>query len=889
MMTANPAQPRMSPSGSLQLDDETLRLVGQMVMVGFEGLTVTPDIRMMIEKYYVGNILLTRRNIRDGVQLARLTQDLQNIAQSTGFQRPLIIGIYQENGMISRLGDGIRGTHFPGAMALGATRSPSQAFDVAKATAKELVAVGINWNFAPLLDVISESNSSVIGVRAFGDDPQVVGRYGVAFAEGLRAGGIGHCAKHFPGTGQITNKDGSRSSTFNFKTRDELGVNELIPFRRAVSAGLDSVMLTSSIWGESLLGDGGTTVPADAKHIIHEVLRRQLGYDGLTVCDVTDMPGYGRGLDVREAAVIAVKAGCDMLQIYDKPEAQRKAIEAVYEAIGTEKIARSDIYRSSRRALQLKEHYLSWRTALAAPDPQRLSSLMQEHQALARTVYENSITVVRDEKSLLPLSSRIRSTDNILLLTPVVRPLYHRGPDELPIDPFECLGRALARHHPKVRHAPYTVRGITSTHVALIRRAAAVIFVAASANRPNTNSQLETAGAVHRLCLNKPLVTLAACDPYELLTDRTFGTYICTYEYSPMALETAAAVIFGERHASGSLPISIPGTPALRQQRLWFVEVWEKRRDLFASADLWRDCLGRKWPLDASTLSALLDRPGYSKHFVVRRAMTNELLGLVATYTVMAGPSQLVGSLALLIVRPSHRNLGIGLSLHEVAVRHLSKQQGISSLQLGSIFPRLFPGLPVDLPSEDLSWFAHRGWKLEDKFLYDLYMQIDTWSIPEGGMPPLYEKGVSFSCCNADQFDALIEFEEKNFGTYLGWVDKYQALKATDDIADAMIAYTSQEIVGAALIFSPVGNNQISKDIPWPKMIGERVGGIACMGVKAECRGQGVGLGLICASIMELKQRGLRGCFVDWADFEGTYKELGFSQWGKYREIWRNV
>lgn len=176
--------------------------------------------------------------------------------------------------------------------------------------------------------------------------------------------------------------------------------------------------------------------------------------------------------------------------------------------------------------------------------------------------------------------------------------------------------------------------------------------------------------------------------------------------------------------------------------------------------------------------------------------------------------------------------MGIGLSLHEVAVRHLSKQQGISSLQLGSIFPRLFPGLPVDLPSEDLSWFARRGWKLEDKFLYDLYMQIDTWSVPEGGMPPLYEKGVSFGCCNADQFDALIEFEEKNFGTYLGWVDKYQALKTTDDIADAMIAYTSQGIVGAALIFSPVGNNQISKDIPWPKMIGERVGGIACMGVK---------------------------------------------------------
>lgn len=131
-----------------------------------------------------------------------------------------------------------------------------------------------------------------------------------------------------------------------------------------------------------------------------------------------------------------------------------------------------------------------------------------------------------------------------------------------------------------------------------------------------------------------------------------------------MALETAAAVIFGERHAPGVLPIRVPGAPALRQQRSWFVEVWEKRRDLFASADLWRDCLGRKWPLDASTLSALLDRPGQSKHFVVRHTMTNELLGLAVTYTIMSGPNEMIGSLALLIVKPSHRYV-VCLSLCE--------------------------------------------------------------------------------------------------------------------------------------------------------------------------------------------------------------------------------
>lgn len=186
------------------------------------------------------------------------------------------------------------------------------------------------------------------------------------------------------------------------------------------------------------------------------------------------------------------------------------------------------------------------------------------------------------------------------------------------------------------------------------------------------------------------------------------GTYICTYEYTKMALETTAAIIFGERYHAGMLPISIPGSPSRRQQRKWSVEVWDKRRDLYSSADLWKDCLGAKWPLDTTTLKNLLDRPGYGKHFVVRNPVSNDLLGLAVTYTVH-GQGAVLGSLAVLIVRPTHRNLGIGMSLHDVAIRYLTSIENMSSMQLGSIFPRFFPGLPVDLPPSDLAWFAKRG------------------------------------------------------------------------------------------------------------------------------------------------------------------------------------
>ena len=420
---------------------------------------------------------------------------------------------------ISRLGDGIRTTHFPGPMALGATRSPNQAFDVAKATATELAAVGINWNFAPVLDVISEQGNTAVSVRAFGDDPQTVGRFGVAFAEGLRAGGVGHCAKHFPGV--ACTREGRRDSVFGFKSSEDIEATEMVPFRRAVAAGLDSVMLSSSIWPGSSTADGEGAGASRATHIIGEVLRRQIGYDGVTVCDVTDMPTFGRDQqNIGEAVVTAINSGCDMILIYHNQSIQVQGLRAIYDALQLRYMGRDVIYRASSLVLRLKDHYFSWRTALAAPDPQRLQTLMQLHQSIARKAYENSITVVRDERTLIPLSSKITPSDEVLLLTPVVRPLHQRAAGEPTIDPFECFGRALAQRHPRIIHAPYTAHGITQTHVSLVKRCAAIIFVTANATRPNSKSQVQTASAVHRLCYSKPMINLAACDPYDLLDDR---------------------------------------------------------------------------------------------------------------------------------------------------------------------------------------------------------------------------------------------------------------------------------------------------------------------------------------------------------------------------------
>lgn len=201
-------------------------------------------------------------------------------------------------------------------------------------------------------------------------------------------------------------------------------------------------------------------------------------------------------------------------------------------------------------------------------------------------------------------------------------------------------------------------------------------------------------------------------------------TLLCCYEYTREALDAAVSIIFGETRPSAVVPfkrfLASPSShqnPLSRFQR-WEVCQWEKRRDIYASADLWKKCLGRRWPLDALTLSNLLDRPGQSKHFVVKDPIASgKILGLCATYTIHAGKN-LVGSLAMLMVDPEYRNRGIGMALHDEALQAMRTNPEMTSVHLGSIFPRFFPGLPVEIPEPDQAWFSRRGNAFLGEFLY---------------------------------------------------------------------------------------------------------------------------------------------------------------------------
>ena len=403
-------------------------------------------------------------------------------------------------------------------MAVGASRSPALAYDVAKATADELAAIGFNWNLAPVLDIVDDVNSSMIGARAFGDEPGDVGRFGVAFMEGFRSAGMGSFAKNFPGN-TISRKIGQIGFTFfGDVSRDELEASDMVPFRRAVTAGLDGIILNPAMW-TGLQED----VTLRSLHVVHQIIRTQLGYDGPVICDFSDIPAYKT--DIVQLPVLAAQAGCDLFLLRAEPETQIACIEAFYEAIRAGEISPSDISRSYGRIGQIKGRHLTWQTALQnARSETILPELVFRNQELAKKAYQHSTTIVRDNNSLIPIYQKLGGSDAILLLSPVVQPIYSSATaDGKTMDPFECFGRALETRHPRIRHAPYTPHGLNETHRALIKVASLVIFVSSNAHSSdaNTYSQTKIARSILQLCNGKPLLAMAVGDPYDLLMDRS--------------------------------------------------------------------------------------------------------------------------------------------------------------------------------------------------------------------------------------------------------------------------------------------------------------------------------------------------------------------------------
>jgi len=361
---------------------EKVRQVGQRFMVGFDGHAASPDVKRMIRDYGVGHVILFARNVDGPEQVAELVRELQAAARDAGHALPLLVAVDQEGGRVARLRE--PWTVWPPMRAVGRTGSEDIARRVGAALAAELSACGIRYDLAPDVDVDTNPRNPVIGDRSFGEDPGLVGRLGAALIRGLQAGGVAACAKHFPGHGD-TDVDSHLDLPAVDHSRARLEEVELPPFRKAIEAGVSSIMTAHVV-----VRAFDEAVPATfSPRIIDGLLRKELKYGGVIVSDDLEMKAVTKHWRVGDGAVKAAQAGCDLLPVCATAEAQVEAVESVIRALEAQTLAWSSMDDACARIRRLKERFL---LPYRDPDPRaaRAAAGEAERAGLSRDIMDRA-------------------------------------------------------------------------------------------------------------------------------------------------------------------------------------------------------------------------------------------------------------------------------------------------------------------------------------------------------------------------------------------------------------------------------------------------------------------------------------------------------------------
>jgi len=324
------------------------QMLGQKLIFGFHGETLSEEFIRLIKEYKIGNVILFRRNVRSAEQLRRLCTEIQTLIRAeTGY--PAFIVIDQEGGMVTRLPDDA--VTVPGAMALAATGKAENARTASQITIRQLLGLGANFNMAPVLDVNNNPKNPVIGVRSFGDTAQQVIDFGVASLQPYENSGVLCCGKHFPGHGD-TAVDSHLGIPMVDKTEEELEALELIPFRRAVEAGIPAIMISHMMFPKI----GNDNVPCTmSRYFITELLKKKLGFEGLVLTDCMEMLAIQDHYGTPEGTVAAIKAGVDLAEISSSIHLLWGAAKMVNEAAERGEFDMDEIRASVEKILAYKE------------------------------------------------------------------------------------------------------------------------------------------------------------------------------------------------------------------------------------------------------------------------------------------------------------------------------------------------------------------------------------------------------------------------------------------------------------------------------------------------------------------------------------------------------
>lgn len=556
--------------------------VGQLFMVWVRAqfLNVNSPVylqlRDLMNKYHVGSFLMTvpydppflYRN--QPFEAADLLNRLQEDSQL-----PLLMAADFERGVPMRLHGA---TEFPHAMAFGATGKPQYAEDFGRVLAQESRAIGVQWNFLPIVDVNSNPANPIINTRSFGEDPQQVSDFADAYIRGARAGGLLTTAKHFPGHGD-TATDSHLGLAEVTGDLARLNAVELPPFRSAIDAGVDSVMV-AHVTVPALEPDPNRVASTSAA-VITDLLKHQLGFQGLVVTDALDMAGLTHlyANNIGRAAVDAFKAGNDVLIIPADLDASYKSM---LEAVHSGEIPQSRLDVSVLKVLKAKASVGLNQSRLV--DLNQLTTIVgkPENLSLGQQIADDAITLVRDNGKVLPLKKTGTASPR-LPYQPMPEVHNHLVVVILTDDVRTEAGRELERQiRLRVPDAhviyvdPRIAAAMSGDVLKAVDEAQAVVAAVYVIPTPgkampsanglaNSVALADTSGLLLQNILDHgadKTIVLAMGSPYSAKDFPTLRSYICAFSNVTVSEVAAIKALFGEIPIQGHLPVTIPNIAA---------------------------------------------------------------------------------------------------------------------------------------------------------------------------------------------------------------------------------------------------------------------------------------------------------------------------------------
>jgi beta-N-acetylhexosaminidase len=532
------------------------------------------QLRDSVRKYHIGSLVMTVPV--DGPVLLRsqpyVAAELLNRLQRSS-KLPLMVAADFERGVSMRL-NGV--TVFPHAMAFGATGKTENAEIFGRISALEARAVGVQWNFFPDADVNSNPANPIINTRSFGGDPNQVGDFVVAYIRGAHEGGLLTTAKHFPGHGD-TASDSHLGLAQVTGDRARLDAIELLPFKRAIEAGVDAVMVAHVT--VPALDSEPKQVATTSKAIVDGVLKEEMGFKGVVVTDALDMAGLTRlyAKNVGRAAVESFKAGNDVLII---PADLDASYRAMLQAVESGEIGRDRLDQSVRKILELKASVGLNKARLV--DLGQLSNEIAkpENVAEGQRIADEAITLVRDNGKVIPLQSvgtpeaglpyqSLTEAGNRLVVV-----IFS---DDLRTDSGRMLERQVLARVPDARVIYVDARSVAGMKEAVVQAVGAAEHViaavyvvptagkavrAAGGGLKNTVAMDDATGSLLAAVLDRAAertVVLAMGNPYVIEDFPAIQNYVCAFSNVTVSETAAIKALFGEIPIGGHLPVTIPG------------------------------------------------------------------------------------------------------------------------------------------------------------------------------------------------------------------------------------------------------------------------------------------------------------------------------------------